>query len=160
MIDTAHLAEYVQRSTEGLNYVSEGSEIIVYNRFRDKIATLDLSYADEKIYNDRWFGFVTSEEYKEIMSGPYIDYFVKTSCTKKICDTSLLRIGMDKETSEWFIRDILPKMLKGGLTHNAIIIPKELYAQQSMGYFEENLKNNLARLFPSLETAYYWLKSV
>ena len=160
MITKEEVKQYQEKSKLGLKYQFEANVVTIFNRLNEKIAELNLSYADQGIYNDAWFGFVTGEEYKEIMDGPYFGFFLKTKCVKKVCNTLGLEGGMEEETAAWFSDYMMPKMLTAGLQYNSIVIPENIFAQQTMENFESNLGNKLGRLFPSQEKAIEWLKSV
>lgn len=151
---------YEQNSTEGLRYFISGHVICISNRFGEKITELIFSDVAEGIFCDKWFGYLNAEEYKEIMSGALLEYFVRCKCIKKICDTQNLIIGMDAETSVWFKEKFLPILIKAGLQYNAIVIPKNNYARQSMDYFEQNLEHKYAMPFPSFDIAMCWMKII
>ena len=157
MITQEELKQFRTNSKNGLRYEAQGNAVHIFNNLDEKIAELNLKYTSDGIYNDVWFGFVTGEEYKEVMDGAYLDYFIKTKCTKKICNTLNLKGGMDPETTEWFGTTLLPKLLNAGMKYNALIIPEDIFAQQTM---EEFQNNDLGRLFPSEEKALSWIKSV
>jgi len=160
MIKVYDPKDFEDKSQSGLKFKKTGDSINIFNRFGDKIVELNLFYATEGIYCDTWYGFVTNEEYMEVMSGVYLYCFCKNSCTKKICNTQSLRMGMDKKTSEWFIDIILPQLLRAGLKYNAIVIPSDIYARQSMDFFERSMKDNLAMAFPSFDIALLWLQNL
>lgn len=160
MINNADLARYEKNSKLGLKYKQENAKIVIYNSIDVKIAELNLQYAQEKIYNDSWFGFVTEEEFKEVMAGAYLDYFVMSKCTKKVCNTLSLEGGMDEETSRWFNNELFPKLKNAGIRYNALVIPEDIFAQQTIEEFESNLGNDFGRLFPSFDKALSWLKTV
>lgn len=160
MIESYDLKAFQEKSQQDLKFQSTGNCINIFNRFGDKIVELDFSYISEGIYCDTWYGFVTTEEYVEVMSGAYLCWFVENSCTKKICNTQSLKIGMDRKTSEWFINILLAELLRAGLKYNAIVTPSDIYARQSMDFFEKNMKNNLAMVFPSFDIALLWLQSL
>jgi hypothetical protein len=148
------------QSIEGLK-VSDHEEVItVQNRFGDIIVQLDFTFASEGILTDVWHGFVTPEEYKIVMEGMLIDAFVVSRCSMKICNTQNLKIGMNSETSEWFKSKFLPKLITSGLKYNAIVMPKDMYARESMEYFERNLTNHYAMLFSSFDIALLWMRSL
>ena len=160
MISKEQLQKFQSQSKNGLRYEQKGEAILIFNKLNEKIAELNLAHRNLGIYNDAWFGFVTGEEYKEIMDGPYYFYFAESKCSKKMCNTLGLEGGMEPETSEWFNNYLFPKMLNAGLKYNAIVIPENIFAQQTMEDFEANLGNKLARLFPNETEATNWLNSV
>jgi hypothetical protein len=161
MITKEKLTDFQNTSINKLRYeVITAEKMQVLNALNEKIAELNLQHASEGIYHDAWFGFVSPEEYKEIMEGPYLHYFSKAKCTKKVCNTLSLEGGMDPDTSAWFGEFMFPQLLKSGLKYNAVVIPEDIFAQQSMEEFEKNLGNNFGRLFPSQEKAVDWLRSV
>jgi hypothetical protein len=148
------------QNTEGLKITSDDEIITVQNRFGDIIVQLDLRLSGEGILTDVWHGFVTAEEYRIIMDGILIDAFAATGCSMKICNTQNLKIGMDSETSAWYTSRFLPKLVASGLKYNAIIMPKDTYARESMEYFERNLTNNYAMIFSSFDIALLWVRSL
>jgi hypothetical protein len=160
MIVNEELRGYEMKSQLGLSYKTEGSKIVISNALGHRIAELNLQYTSEGIYNDSWFGYVTGEEFKEIMGGPYLDYFSKTKCTKKICNTLSMQGGMDDDTSKWFNEHLFPKLLEAGIAYNALVIPEDVFAQQTIEEFETNLGNKMGRLFPTFDKALEWLKRV
>jgi hypothetical protein len=139
---------------------TEEESIIVNNRFGDTILEINLAYVREGIFADAWYGYVSADEYKILMNGIVLDVFIGTGCNKKICNTQKLKIGMDNDTSKWFKDIFFLKLIKAGLKYNAIIIPSDQYARDSMQYFEANLKNNHGILFPSFEIALLWMRSL
>jgi hypothetical protein len=160
MITKEEIKPFETRSTAGLRYEIDNTVVKIYNKLNEKLAELNLGYQADGIYNDAWFGFVTDEEYKEIMDGPYFHLFAKMKCEKKVCNTLGLEGGMEDETASWFSSHMMPKLIKAGLKYNAIVIPENIFAQQTMENFEVNLGNDLGRLFPSESDAIQWLKSV
>jgi hypothetical protein len=160
MITKEEVKQYEETSMLGLTYKLEANVVSIFNKLNEKIAELNLAYAADGIYNDAWFGFVTGDEYKEIMNGAYFEFFRKTKCVKKVCNTLGLEGGMEEETAAWFSDYMMPKMLNAGLQYNSIVIPENIFAQQTMDHFESNLGNKLGRLFGSQEKAIEWLKSV
>jgi hypothetical protein len=161
MIHQSELEEFQQRSRNNLSYQLVSTDCIaVFNNLNEKVAELTLRYAPVGIYHDAWFGFITGDEFKEIMEGPYITYFIRFGCTKKICNTLGMKGGMDDETAHWFGTTLLPKMVEAGLKYNALVIPEDIFAQQTMGEFEKNMGNNLGRLFPNQEKALEWLMNL
>ena len=161
MLLQSEIDQYERTSKNNLRYRLVSPDCVeIFNRLNEKIAALNLQYTNEGIYNDLWFGFVTSEEYKEIMEGAYLYYFIKAKCTKKLCNTLGLQGGMDPDTSQWFGDSLLPKLLSAGMQFNALVIPEDIFAQQTMEEFENNMGSNLARLFPSHNEALAWLQSV
>jgi hypothetical protein len=160
MITKEQLEKFQPNSKNGLRYEHKNEAVLIYNKLNEKIAELNLAHLKQGIYNDAWFGFVTGDEYKEIMDGAYLYYFSESKCSKKMCNTLGLEGGMEPETSEWFNNQLVPKLLDAGLKYNAIIIPENIFAQQTMEDFEANLGNKLARLFPNEQEATNWLISV
>jgi hypothetical protein len=161
MILQQEIERFQATSKNHLRYTKKDeNSVAIFNNLNERIAELNLAFTQEQIYNDVWFGFVTSDEYKEIMEGAYLYYFAKTKCTKKLCNTLGLQGGMDPETTEWFGSSLLPKLLDAGMKYNALIIPEDIFAQQTMEEFERNMGNNLARLFPGEKDALLWLRSV
>jgi hypothetical protein len=158
MIKNSDLTNYTSSSKLNLKYHQDGSKIVVTNALEKKIAELNLQYVSEEIYNDSWYGFVTAEEFKEVMSGPYIDYFVNTKCTKKVCNTLNMEGGMDDETTKWFNQELFPRLLEGGISYNALVIPEDIFAQQTMEEFETNLGSKFGRVFPTFDKALEWLR--
>jgi hypothetical protein len=159
MVHQEELNMYDNQSTIGLKYRAEAGRIVIYNSIGSKIAELNLQYATERIYSDAWFGFVTEEEFKEVMSGAYLDYFIKSKCIKKVCNTLNMEGGMNDETSNWFNQDIFPKLCAAGMQYNALVIPEDIFAQQTIEDFEANLGNDFGRLFPTFEKALFWLRN-
>jgi hypothetical protein len=150
--------KYERRSAEGLHYYREDNIVSISNRFNEKIVELILPIQADGVLCDKWFGYINNDEYKEIMSGPILEFFSELGCRRKICDTQKLVIGMDSETSLWFNHTFIPQMIDAGLTYNAIVSPKENYARQSMEFFERTLENRYAMFFPTFEISLSWMK--
>jgi hypothetical protein len=151
------LLNYEQASKIGLTYEMNGDTISVTNSLKNKVVELSLRLSKDGIYNDVWFGYVTSDEYKEIMAGAYLDYFAFSKNKKKLCNTLKLTAGMEDETAKWFNDYLLPKLMAAGLQYNALVIPEDIFANLSL---TENFNNEeYMKFFPSEEEAIAWLKS-
>lgn len=124
-----------------------------------KIAELILELVPEGIYNDVWYDYVTPEEFKEIFSGAYVDFFSRSKVYKKLCNTDELKGGIDDDTNEWFNSYLLPKLIEAGLKYNAIVLPKEVFANISMSEFKLG-EGFTTKLFNAKEDAIQWLKTM
>jgi len=141
----------------GLKYEWKADTLVISNQLNESVAELSLK---DGIYHDTWFGFVSGDQYREIMEGPYLDFFRRSAVKKKLCNTLALMDGMDPETGSWFETSVMPKLIDAGLLYNAIVIPEDIFAKILMETFEANLQSNLARLFPNEVAALEWLKQV
>jgi len=151
------LKDYEQQSAIGLKYEKNGDAITVKNKMNELVAELSWRYINQGVYNDVWFGYVTSEEYKEIMQGAYLDYFRDSKTHKKLCNTLKLTTGMEDETAAWFNATLLPQLIEAGLQYNALVIPENIFAQLSL---TENFNSEgYFKMFPSEQDALNWLKS-
>lgn len=151
------LKHYELSSRIGLKYEKNGENIFIKNNLNEPVAELSLRYLADGIYNDSWFGYVTSEEYKEIMQGVYLDYFIQSKATRKLCNTLKLSTGMEDETATWFNASLLPQLINAGMQYNALVIPENIFAQLSLS---ENFNGEeYFKMFPSEQEALAWLKT-
>lgn len=152
-------SEYSQNTTAGLSYTASGKSIEIFNAVKTKIAELNMEMVPEGIYNDVWYDFVTPEEFKEIFGGAYLDFFKKSNVFKKLCNTDQLQGGIDDQTNEWFNSYLLPRLMEAGLKYNAIVLPREVFANISMSEFKLG-EGFITRMFNSKDEAIAWLKSL
>ena len=157
----AEVERFQKKTTNELQYrLINSAHLQVYNGLNEKIAEIGFDLIAEQIYCDSWFGFVTSEELKEVMEGPYLAFFAKSGCNKKICNTLGLLGGMDQDTLQWFETVMVPKLVAAGMQYNAFLIPTDVFAQHTVEQLEKNVGDNLCKLFDSEATALAWLRSV
>lgn len=153
-----------EETKTGLRVTTEGAKTITHNDIGKQVSEMDLSLKGEGIFVDRWIGFVTDEEMKAIMDGHYYRLFADSGCNKKICDTTLLEGSFDG-VNEWFATYFLPKLMQAGLRYNAIVLPRDIFAQMAMNENTEQVEATAAdafqvRMFGSFEDARTWLKSL
>ncbi len=160
MLREHQLNAFEEHSRCGLRLLKNNQSIDIYNAFGERVVELNFSYIGHGIFCDTWYGILSEDEYKEIMSGVYLHYFKMNLCRKKLCNTKELRIGMSRDTSEWFVNVLLPQLLQAGLKYNAIVAPAEVNARRSMQFFEDTMEKDLSLVFPTFDIALLWLMSV
>lgn len=157
---TIDVTKFVKETSSGLKYQVSGHHIDIFNAMGTRIAALNMDMVDsEGIYNDIWYEYVTPEEFREIFGGAYLEFFEQSNVSKKLCNTDELKGGIDDATNEWFNSYLMPKLMAAGLKYNAIVLPKEVFANISMNEFKLE-SGFITKMFNSKEEAISWLKSV
>ena len=123
--------------------------------------TVTTSYLTEGILFHAWLGYRTDEELKEVLEKILYPILVENKCYKVLVDTSLVEGSFDG-ANDWLADYYMPKIITAGLRLHGMVLPADLYASLALELYQENnVKNGFDnRMFPSVEAAYAWLKTV
>jgi hypothetical protein len=144
-------------SNSEIKVIQNGDFVITQNKAKHVIHKIDLSHIDSGILAHRWIGYRSDEQFKEITDGHFFDLFKKNKCTKILVDISDMTSSFHN-VNDWMATYLMPKLVKAGLTHSAVILSKNVFTQLSAAQWEEKSSGFTNRNFQNVEKALAWLK--
>ena len=120
---------------------------------------IDLNYLKEDIFFHGWIGNRTDEQIKAVIEGHFIELFEKYRCTKTLIQNEAMT-GSFSGLNIWVADYFMPKMISMGLKYNAVVLPKNLFAQLSVADWDNKITGFTSRNFKSSEEALTWLRSI
>ncbi|MCT4647810.1 MAG: hypothetical protein N4A74_22675 [Carboxylicivirga sp.] len=146
------------QTKSGFKVVQEGNIIKSYNKMGKEFHFIDLDYLKDGILLHGWIGFRTSEQLMEVLDGHFLDTFVQNNCKKMIINNTEMT-GSFSAVNDWLGQEFMPKMVNSGLTHNAVVLPKNLFAELAVEDWDEKISGFASKNFGSLQDAVTWVKS-
>jgi hypothetical protein len=108
---------------------------------------------------DTWQGsFGLQENFKNGMEA-VVKVLAEYGYSKWLADLSNMKGAWDS-SREWMLNELLPKAVEAGLRHEAIVLPKDIFAKLSTKDTIIEIDSYECRQFTELEQAKQWLKQV
>ncbi len=108
-----------------------------------------------------WKGYFSSELFRQGVNRTNQLFNEKAPVAKFLVDISESGV-IKQEDTNWAARISIPAAIEKGLTHYALVAPKNVFTQMSLYSYQQEL-NQLSlqvRLFDTFESALEWLKSI
>ena len=152
------IKDYTQTKTR-FKVIKKGDIYESINKTNQVFHRLDLSYLNQGIFFHGWIGYRTNEQIKEVLEGHFIELFLKHKPKKMLIENSKMT-GTFAAINDWLSTYFMPKMIRAGLTHNAVVFPENIFAQLAVEDWDQKVGGFHNRSFKSLSEALDWLKSV
>lgn len=143
----------------GFKVVQNGNKIESVNKMGKVFHSIDISYASKGVFYHGWIGYRSNEQIKEVLEGHFMDLFLKHRCRKMLINNKEMT-GTFSAINDWLVSEFMPKMLQKGLTHNAVVLPGNLFAQLAVEDWDQKIGTFHNRNFKSNEEAIKWLEAV
>jgi hypothetical protein len=120
---------------------------------------IDLNYKKDGIFFHGWVDYRTNEQIKEVLDGHFIDMFRTSGCKKMLIENTKMT-GSFSGINDWLGEYFMPKMIKMGLTANAVVLPSDIFSQLAVEDWDEKVRGFVTRNFGNLNEGLNWLKSL
>jgi hypothetical protein len=107
---------------------------------------------------DVWTGAFGSRENFRNGVEKVVEVLIEKKYSKWLADLSRMEGSWDS-SREWMLKELMPRAIKGGLTAEAIVLPKDVFARLSTQDTVVKLHNYQLRQFDDWQQAREWLKS-
>jgi hypothetical protein len=103
------------------------------------------------------------EEYRTVLN-TVLKALAAHRTGKLLADSRRMR-AIPQEDQDWLMKDWVPRSVKAGLKHSAVVLPKSTLGQMSLqrlslvGTGQKLVSTNGSSYFETLEEAKKWLKS-
>jgi hypothetical protein len=118
-----------------------------------------ISFNEEaKCPQDIWRGsFGTQGNFQKVLI-KLIDVMEDTKSSKLLTDVSQM-VGSFDSSREWIVQENIPKLIRNGLRHHAVVIPKNIFSKLSVKDYSQQVAGLEIMQFGDREEAIKWLKS-
>jgi hypothetical protein len=147
------------KSLHGFRVVEDGNLIKSLNRQGKMFHFIDLNYKKDGIFFHGWVDYRTNEQIKEVLDGHFIDMFRTSGCKKMLIENTKMT-GSFSGINDWLGEYFMPKMIKMGLTANAVVLPSDIFSQLAVEDWDEKVRGFVTRNFGNLNEGLNWLKSL
>lgn len=138
--------------------VRKGQMIESINKLNQVFHFIDLSYTKQDIFFHGWLGYRTNEQIKDVLDGHFMKLYQQYKCKNMIIENTKMS-GTFTEINDWLAGYFMPKMILHGLRNNAVIFPKNVFAQLAVEDWDKKVGGFASRNFDSISDAIAWLKS-
>jgi hypothetical protein len=110
-----------------------------------------------------WRNFMFGEEYRTVLN-TVLKALAAHKTGKLLADSRRMR-AIPQEDQDWLMKDWVPRSVKAGLKHSAVVLPKSTLGQMSLqrlslvGTGQKLVSTDGSSYFETLEEAKKWLKS-
>jgi hypothetical protein len=111
-----------------------------------------------KLLFDHWVGMFGSQDN---FRKPLVHFAALAAAHKAprgLTDNSQM-IGSYDGSKEWVQKEIIPQLIKAGLRHHAMVIPKNIFAKLSTKDYMMTMKDYEVQMFDDRQKAKDWLLS-
>jgi hypothetical protein len=147
------------KSLHGFRVIEDGNLIKSVNRQGKTFHFIDLDYKKNGIFLHGWIDYRTNDQIKDVLDGHFIDMFRTSGCKKMLIDNRKMT-GSFTGVNDWLGEYFMPKMLKMGLTANAVVLPGDIFSKLAVEDWDEKISGFVSRNFGDLNEALNWLKSL
>ena len=114
-----------------------------------------LSYTSQKIFLHAWEGYRSNEQFKEVLSGHFLDLLKKHKCPYMLTDISKMT-GTFADSNDWLATVFTPQLISLGVTKHAVVLPSNIFAELSAKDWETKIQGFTTHNFNNRETALKW----
>ena len=107
-----------------------------------QIQSSTISYdAEKRIMTAKFVGFMNSNQFREFMQAGLsaLKQKLATGNVMWLADTQEHKIAK-REDTDWVAQSWTPEAVKAGLTHIAFVLPKDVFAELSVGNYQEKVQ--------------------
>jgi hypothetical protein len=155
-MDSTVLIKEKKQQIGGFKVIQRGNVIETVNNLNQVFHFIDLSYTQAGIMYQGWVGFRTTEQIKEILNGHFMELYKVYKCQSMLQDLSQMS-GSFSEVNDWYAFDFMPQLKSLGLKNNAIVLPKDIFAQLAMRDWMRKMNTFNNGCFATLSEAINWL---
>ena len=128
------------------------------NKLNQTFHFLDLSYAKQGIFFHGWLGYRTNDQIKQVLDGHFFNFYKQYKCRGMLIENSKMS-GSFAELNDWLAGYFMPKMIALGLKNNAVVLPKNVFAQLAVEEWDKKVGGFASRNFDNVADAINWLKT-
>ena len=147
------------KSLHAFKVVEDGNLIKSINRQGKMFHYIDLSFKKDGIFFHGWVNYRTNEQIKEVLDGHVLNTFRVLDCKKTLVDSTKMT-GSFSGINDWLGEYYMPKLIRMGLTANAVVLPSDIFSQIAVDDWDEKIGGFVTRNFGSQNEAVNWLKSI
>ena len=153
------IKDFSSKLIHGFKVVEDGNLIKSINRQGKMFHFIDTNYKKDGIIFHGWVDYRTNEQIKDVLSGHFIEIFQKSGCKKMLIENSKMT-GSFSGINDWLGEHLMPKLIRMGLTSNAVVLPADIFSQLAVEDWDEKITGFVSRNFGNLNEALNWLKSL
>lgn len=148
-----------RKYSSAIRVVVSSDDLVIetINTAEQIIHRIELSEVSNEILIHRWTGYRTSEQFKDITDGHFIELFEQHKCKKILVDISNMT-GTFASVNNWMAEYLMPKLMGFGFRASAVILPKNIFVQLSAQQWEEKTTGFVNGNFDTNEKALPWLR--
>jgi len=147
------------KSLHGFRVIEDGNLIKSLNRQGKMFHFIDLNYKKDGIFFHGWVDYRTNEQIKEVLDGHFLDMYRTSGCKKMLIENTRMT-GSFSGINDWLGEYFMPKMIRMGLSSNAVVLPADIFSQLAVEDWDEKVTGFVTRNFGNLNEAVNWLKSL
>ena len=147
------------KSLHGFRVVEEGNLIKSLNRQGKMFHFIDNNYKKDGIFFHGWVDYRTNEQIKEVLDGHFLDMYRSSGCKKMLIENTKMT-GSFSGINDWLGEYFMPKMIRMGLTANAVVLPADIFSQLAVEDWDEKVTGFVTRNFGNLNEGINWLKTL
>lgn len=136
--------------------VETNNKIESINKAKQVFHFIDLDYLKKGIIFHGWIGYRSNDQIKAVLDGHFIDLYSKYKCKKMLIENTQMT-GSFSAINDWLGSYFMPKMINMGLTSNAVVLPKNVFAQLAVEDWDQKVGGFTTRNFDSIDNALKWL---
>ena len=151
------IKDFTQTQT-GFKVVQNGDLIQSINKMGQVFHQIDTKYLKEGILFHGWIGYRTNDQIKEVLDGHFMELYNKHKCKKMLIENSKMT-GTFASINDWLTNVFMPKMIRMGLSFNAVVFPENIFAQMAVEDWDQKVGGFHNKSFGTVNEALSWLRS-